>query len=140
MAPLPGPVAFFDGECNVCDWSVRFLLAHDRRGELRYASLQGETAAALIAERADFPSGVDTVVVAEPLASGEVRLHTESDGVIRALQLVGGAPWRARLLRVVPRPLRDLGYRLFARNRYRLFGRKDVCALPTPVQRALLLP
>jgi predicted DCC family thiol-disulfide oxidoreductase YuxK len=41
MASLPGPVAFFDGECNVCDWSVRFLLAHDRRGELHYASLQG---------------------------------------------------------------------------------------------------
>jgi predicted DCC family thiol-disulfide oxidoreductase YuxK len=140
MAPLPGPVAFFDGECNVCDWSVRFLLAHDRRGELHYASLQGETAAALMAERPDFPRGVDTLVVAEPLPSGEIRLHTRSDGVVRALQLVGGAPWRAGLLRVVPRPLRDLAYRLLAGNRYRLFGRKDACTLPTPAQRSLLLP
>jgi predicted DCC family thiol-disulfide oxidoreductase YuxK len=60
--------------------------------------------------------------------------------VIRALELVGGAPWRARLLQLVPRPMRDAGYRLFARNRFRLFGRKDACALPTPRQRSLLLP
>ena len=137
---LPGPVAFFDGECNVCDWSVRFLLAHDRHGCLHYASLQGETAARLRAERPDFPRDIDTVVVAEPTDDGRLDLHTESDGVIRALELVGGAPWRARLLHLVPRPLRDAGYRLFARNRFRLFGRKDACALPTPRQRSLLLP
>ncbi len=140
MTSLPGPVAFFDGECNVCDWSVRFLLAHDRHGELHFASLQGETAAMLRSERPDFPSDIDTVVVAEPLPSGEIRLHTESDGVVRALELAGGAPWLARLLKLVPRPLRDPAYRLFARSRYRLFGRKDACTLPTPTERSRLLP
>jgi len=136
---LPGPVAFFDGECNVCAWTVRFLLDHDRRGELHYASLQGETAAALQAERPDFPRDVDTLVVAEPTADG-LRLSLRSDGIVRALQLTGGTPKRAALLRAVPRPIRDLGYRIFITQRYRLFGRKDACTLPTPKERSLLLP
>jgi predicted DCC family thiol-disulfide oxidoreductase YuxK len=137
---LPGPVAFFDGECNVCDRFVRFLLAHDRHASLHYASIQGTTAARLRTQRADFPRDLDTIVVAEPLADGRVDLHLESDGVIRALELVGGAPWRARVLRLVPRRVRDAAYRLFARRRYRLFGHKDACALPTPEQRSRLLP
>ena len=136
---LPGPTAFFDGECNVCDWSVRFLLDHDRRGALHYASLQGETAAALRAERPDFPRDIDTVVVAEPGPDG-LTLHTRSNGIVRALELVGGAPKRAGALKLVPRPLRDVAYLAFAKARFRLFGRKDECRLPTPEERSLLLP
>ncbi len=136
---LPGPTAFFDGECNVCDWTVRFLLDHDNNGELHYAPLQGETAAALRAERPDCPRDIDTMVLAEPTPDG-LRLHTRSDGLVRALELVGGAPRLARLLRLVPRPVRDLCYVAFARIRLRLFGRKDSCRLPTPKERSLLLP
>ncbi len=136
---LPGPVAFFDGECNICDWTVRFLLDHDLSGALHYAPLQGPTAAALRAERPDCPRDINTMVLAEPTPDG-VRLHTRSDGLVRALELVGGAPRRARLLRLVPRPLRDACYVVFSRLRFRLFGRKDICRLPTPKERSLLLP
>lgn len=147
MAPdpaprLPGPVAFFDGECNVCDRAVRFLLRHDRAGVLHYASLQGTTAAALQAAVPAFPRDLDTFVLAEPGGAGAepVRITVRTDGIARAMELTGGLGGRARLLRLVPRPLRDALYRRFASLRHRLFGRKDVCALPTPDERARLLP
>ena len=139
---LPGPVAFFDGECNICDRSVRYLLDRDDRHELHYASLQGTTADELREARPDVPRDVDTFVLAEP-APGEpagLRVTLRTDGILRALDLTGSRPWWARLLALVPTPLRDLGYRAFTSQRYRLFGRKDVCALPTPEERATLLP
>jgi predicted DCC family thiol-disulfide oxidoreductase YuxK len=136
---LPGPVAFFDGECSICDRTVRFLLKRDRRGELHFASLQGETAAALRAARSDFPTDLGTMVLAEPYGGG-IRLRCNSDGIIRALQLTGGCARTAAALRIVPRPIRDLVYRAVAENRYRLFGHKDTCDLPTPDDRARLLP
>jgi predicted DCC family thiol-disulfide oxidoreductase YuxK len=139
---LPGPVAFFDGECNICDRSVRYLLHRDVRHELHYASLQGTTADELRAARADVPRDIDTFVLAEP-APGEpagLRVVLRTDGLLRALDLTGGRPLWARLLAAVPRPVRDLGYRAFVAQRYRLFGRKDVCELPTAEERATLLP
>ena len=136
---LPGPVAFFDGECNVCDRSVRYLLDRDERHELHYASLQGTTADELRAEHAAFPRDIDTFVLAEPLGD-DVHLTLRSRGLLRALDLTGGRPWWAHVLAVIPGPIRDLGYRAFASQRYRLFGRKDVCELPTPEEQATLLP
>lgn len=136
---LPGPVAFFDGECNVCDWSVRFLLRRDRAGTLRFASLQGETAAALQAERPDFPRDVDTFVLAEPTPDGLV-LRTRTTGIVRALQLTGGRPILTAVLRAVPRPLRDLAYRVFVPLRLRIFGSKDECSIPSAADRARVLP
>jgi predicted DCC family thiol-disulfide oxidoreductase YuxK len=136
---LPGPVAFFDGECSICDTTVRFLLRRDRTRQLRFASLQGQTAEALRAERPDFPRDLATMVLAEPGADGGLRLRTNSDGIARALELTGSTGL-ARALRLVPRIVRDGVYRVFARNRYRLFGRKDVCDLPAPVEREALLP
>ena len=136
---LPGPVAFFDGECSICDTTVRFLLRRDGHGRLRFASLQGETAAALRAERDDVPRDLATMVLAEPAPGRGLRLLRNSDGIARAIELTGSTGL-ARALRLVPRPVRDLVYRVFARNRYRLFGRKDACDLPAPEDRAALLP
>ena len=64
---------------------------------------------------------------------------TDTDAIVRVLSGLGG-PWRvAAVLRLVPRSLRDIGYRVVARNRYRWFGRSTHCMLPTPEQRALFL-
>ena len=142
VAELPGPVVFIDGECVICHRSARFLMERDTSRTLRYATLQGETAAALRAALPAFPHDLDTVVVAEPDASapGGVRLHLRSDGILRSLDLTGGRTFGARLVAWLPRPIRDLGYRLLIKLRYRLFGRKDHCSLPTATERSLLLP
>ncbi len=139
---LPGPVALLDGECVICHRSARLLMERDGDGRLRYAPLQGETAAALREQLPTFPRDLDTFVLVEPDAAvaGGLRLHLRTDAILRSLDLTGGRGRMARAAGWIPRPLRDLAYRLFARYRYRLFGRKDHCSLPTPQERALVLP
>jgi predicted DCC family thiol-disulfide oxidoreductase YuxK len=138
---LPGPVVFVDGVCNVCEWAVRFLMDRDADGILSFAAQQGETAASLADEVPAFPTSLSTVVLAEPDAtSGQVRLTTRSAAIVRALELAGGSPRLARAMRLVPGPLRDVVYAVVVRVRYRVFGKKDACRLPTAEERGRLLP
>lgn len=130
----PAPrIVFFDGVCGLCNHFVDFLLRADRRQRLAYAPLQGTTAAATLP--APLSKGLDTVIY---LRDG--MLHTRSSAAIRILMDTGGA-WRALgILWVIPRPLRDLLYNAVANNRYKWFGKKETCRLPTPAERARFLP
>lgn len=125
-------IVFFDGVCGLCDATVTFLARHDRRGVLKYAPLQGETAVRLLnADERDLNS----------LAfRHHGRTWRHSAAVVRIFWTVGGW-WRilAALLWLVPRPLRDLGYRCVAKIRYRLFGRHETCRLPSPEERSRFL-
>lgn len=132
-----GPIVVFDGVCNLCNAAVDFLLRHDSGGELRFASAQGPTGAAILGTEPD-PDGVapdpDTIVV-----SIDGRLLERSDAVLALVPHLGW-PWRlAEIGRLAPRPLRDALYDLVARNRYRVFGRKETCRIPSPEERARFL-
>jgi predicted DCC family thiol-disulfide oxidoreductase YuxK len=133
--PLPARVVFYDGVCGFCNQAIRWLLVRDPRARLHYASLQGETAAAVRARHPEFPQDIDTVVLLESDADGE-RIHLRADAVFRIVAEIDG-PWRRLAwLRVLPGPLLDWGYRLFARNRYRMFGQLDACPVPSEAERA----
>ena len=128
-----GPVLFFDGVCGFCNRTVDLSLKWDRRGRIRFAPLQGTTAASLLPD--EDVNNLDTVVFYE-----NGTLSRRSTAVVGLLKNLGGVSrLLATLLWVIPRPLRDWGYRLIARNRYRLFGQKDTCRLPTPEERARFL-
>jgi predicted DCC family thiol-disulfide oxidoreductase YuxK len=100
----------------LCDGTVRFVLARDSSGSLRFASLQSSFATAIIASHAEL-TGVDSMVWVE----GPLVL-TRSSAAIRLAWYLGGA-WRlAEVLRLVPRPVRDWAYDLLARHRHRLAG------------------
>ena len=133
MSDAHGPILFFDGVCGLCSLLVDFSLRHDRNGLVRFAPLQGAMAAALLTD--DDITDLDTVVFAD---DGVLLRH--SSAVVGLLRQLGG-PWRflATLLWLVPRPLRDVGYRIVARSRYRIFGRKDTCRVPTPGERERFL-
>jgi len=132
---LPPRLVLFDGVCGFCDRAVRWLLAHDREARLYFAPLQGETAALLRARHPEIPEALDTLVYVEAKADGE-RVHLRSEAVFRVLFELP-APWRRLAwLRCLPRSLTDWAYDLFARQRYRLFGRSDRCAVPQPGERA----
>lgn len=125
---MSGPVLFFDGVCNLCNASVRFVIRHDRRGIIRFASLQsaiGQAAiAAVLGKKGHVP---DSLIL---LDNG--CYYTESDAALRVARYLDGG-WRALYqLRMLPRLLRDAVYRLVSRNRYRWFGRKDACMIPSP--------
>ncbi len=128
------PVVVFDGVCNLCNAAVDFLLRHDRSGSLRFASAQGDTGAALLGIEPDGDGNVpdpSTIVVAI-----EGTVLERSDAVLALVPFLGW-PWKAALIgRALPRPVRDRLYDLVARNRYRWFGKKETCRIPTPDERA----
>jgi predicted DCC family thiol-disulfide oxidoreductase YuxK len=132
---LDGPVLLYDGLCGFCDGTVQFILKHDRRGTLRFATLQGDVGRDVIARHSEL-AGVDSLVLVEPDASGEERVYVRSEGALQVARYLGGAWNLARGLKIVPRFLRDLAYDGFARIRYRVFGRYDSCPIPSPEQRA----
>lgn len=123
-----GPIVLFDGVCNLCNGVVRFTIEHDPDGRFRFAPLQEPAGERLLAEHGIETDRMDTFVLIE---DGEA--YTRSEAAVRLLQGLGGG-WGllGRVLGLVPRFLRDLGYRLVARSRYRVFGRQDTCMVPGP--------
>ncbi|HEX2202676.1 MAG TPA: thiol-disulfide oxidoreductase DCC family protein [Longimicrobium sp.] len=128
------PVVLFDGVCNFCNASVNFIIDRDPRGRLRFAALQSEAGEAFLRGAGMPTADFDTVVLVE-----DGRVHTRSDAALRIARRLSGAWPLLAAFRVVPRPLRDLVYDLVARNRYRLFGKRDACMLPSPEVRARFL-
>ena len=131
---LPSPVLIYDGLCKYCNRAVQFSLAHDTRGIVRFTPLQGVFARALLARRTDLRD-VDSLIFVEvdPETGAEV-ISTRFDAVLRLSNYLGDG-WRAiSLLRIVPAAIRNGAYAQFARARYRVFGRYEVCPLPTAAQ------
>jgi predicted DCC family thiol-disulfide oxidoreductase YuxK len=128
--PAPSrPVVLFDGVCNLCNSAVQWLIARDPEGRFAFASLQSRAAhEVLAAAGVEDTSGLpDSIVLVDPAG-----VHVRSAAALRIAGLLGFPYNLARIAFLVPRPLRDAVYRLIARHRYRWFGRRDVCMLPTP--------
>ena len=130
------PVLLYDGLCAFCDRTVQFVLARDVDGPMRFATLQGQFAATVLHERPEI-AGLDSLVLVEREGDDHApTVRVRSDAAI-AIGLYLGGVWglAARVGRVVPRVVRDAAYDLFARHRYRLFGRHETCPLPSPAVR-----
>ena len=129
-----GPVILFDGVCNFCAWSVRFVIARDPRGLFRFASLQSETGRLLLREHGLDEKAMDSFVLVEGSSAWR-----ESEAALRVCKYLR-VPWRfLAVFLVLPRFLRDPVYRLIARNRYRWFGKSDTCLVPSPELRSRFL-
>ena len=121
------PILFFDGVCNLCNGSVKFILKHDHRGDLRFASLQSEVAEELLPHFGIDPDALNSVVLYD---GGKV--YTASNAVLRTLKLMGG-PWSwLATLGIVPHELRDIVYEIISEHRYAWFGQREACMLPKP--------
>jgi predicted DCC family thiol-disulfide oxidoreductase YuxK len=126
-------IVIFDGVCSLCNTSVDFLLRHDRTGQLRFCAFQSDAGRALLAQHGML-TAPETVYVLD----GGV-LYTESTAILRLARHLRW-PWRALgFLRVLPRPLRDTIYRRISRNRYRWFGKRPTCRVPTSAERERFL-
>jgi predicted DCC family thiol-disulfide oxidoreductase YuxK len=128
------PVIVFDGMCVFCSAHARFVLRHDRAGQFRLAAMQSEPGQALYRRFGIDPTDPDTLIV----VTGDRALR-DSDAMLAIWRALGW-PWRLLALGgLVPRAIRDPLYRLVARNRYRLFGRRAQCWVPDATDRARLL-
>lgn len=119
-------IVFFDGVCNLCNGAVQFILKRERAAALMFAPLQGKKF--LAAAGHPPPETPDSILFFE-----NGVFYRESDAVLRISRYLG-QPWRflGYLAWVLPRFLRDAIYRFIARNRYRWFGKREACYLPTP--------
>ncbi len=122
-----GPIILFDAHCVLCSANARFVLRFDRKRRFRLAAMQGDVGAELFRRNGLDPADPESILVVD----GD-RVWRDSDAVI-AIYAGLGWPWRAAVaVRLVPRGLRDPVYRWVARNRYRMFGRRETCWLPRP--------
>jgi predicted DCC family thiol-disulfide oxidoreductase YuxK len=128
MADPANPVLLYDGVCGLCNRLVRFVLKHDRHAHFRFASLQSAYAARILHGHHLDPHELDTFYVVQ---GSSKRIAARSDAVISVLRELGGF-WSAIAvtLHFFPRSLRDWGYGVVARHRYRIFGKYESCPLP----------
>jgi len=127
-------VVVFDGFCNLCAQSVRFILAHEKEPELKFAALQSAAGARLAREYGIDPADARTFILVS-----DGRCHVKSEAALRVARFLR-MPWRLILsARIVPRMLRDRAYDVVARNRYRWWGRSEACMVPTPALSARFL-
>ena len=126
-------VVLFDGVCNFCSDAVNFIIRHDRAGRFKFAPLQSEIGQELRAKY-DIAEDVDSIVLIE---NDQAFLHSTAG--LRIAKGLGGIMSVAYIFIIVPTAIRDLFYKTFAKNRYRLFGKKDVCMIPTPEVRERFL-
>jgi predicted DCC family thiol-disulfide oxidoreductase YuxK len=142
MTDLPADalVVLYDGVCGFCNGLVRFLLRRDRHRRMWFASLQSPFAAEVLARHGRTSTTQDTMYLVTSLGTSAEKLVWKSTAAL-ALFAALPFPWRLlALLRVVPRPVRDVAYDALARVRYRLFGKYDACPLPRPEWRPRFLP
>ncbi|MEY2411598.1 MAG: hypothetical protein QOD84_204 [Acidobacteriaceae bacterium] len=127
-------IILYDGKCGLCNGLVKFVIAHDHADRFRLLPLQSETAARILREHEIDPQSADTMYV--ELSAPSDRLLSRLDAAIAILRELSGW-WRfvSVALRVVPKFLRDWGYSLIARNRYRMFGRHELCMMPSDKDR-----
>lgn len=126
-------IVYFDGVCGLCNTSVDWFMRRNKRKRLKFAALQGSTAQDQL--KVDPDQEFDTIIFAD---RGEI--HHRSTAIIKMCVRLGGGWVLMYGLMVFPRFIRDFVYNIVARNRYKWFGKKDSCRMPTPEERAFFLP
>ena len=124
------PIIFYDGVCGLCDRSVQFLIKHDNKRKLRYATLQSTLAKSVLGKDITFDSFI---------YYNQNKIYQRSSGALMAAKQLGGWWKLTGIFWMVPRFLRDGIYDWIAQNRYQWFGKYDSCKIPTPEQKTLFL-
>ncbi|MCB0341868.1 MAG: DUF393 domain-containing protein [Pseudobdellovibrionaceae bacterium] len=130
--PSTSPILFFDGVCGLCNGFIDFLLKEDRSKIYKVSPLQGDVAKTTI-DRSHIDNLDSLVLVQDGLEM------TKSTAVLRIFRDLGSIWWVLSIFRIFPAPMRDAAYDFIASHRYRLFGKKDSCRLPTPEERSQFL-
>jgi len=128
------PIIFFDGVCGMCNTFVDVVLRLDKKGQFLFAPLQGDTAKSIVPPLSDNPLEWSLIYL------DEKGLHDQSDASLAIYRRMGGLWSVLALARFVPVSIRTPIYRMIARNRYRWFGKKSACRIPTAEERSRFLP
>lgn len=128
------PIILFDGVCNLCNGAVQYVIKHDKRGIFKFASLQGEPGQRLLKQYNLPVNSLNSFVLIQ-----DGNAYTKSTAALMVAKQLNGVVKSLNVFRVIPAFIRDLVYNFIAQNRYRMFGRKESCIIPSPDLRARFL-
>ena len=118
-------IVLFDGECNFYNSTVLFIIKHDKEDNLRFASQQSDIGIKLMQENDCSYNALNTIIFIQ-----ENKVSIKTDAIIEIGKLLSDYPKLIVLLKIIPRAIRDYGYDVFSKRRYRLFGKRNNCLLP----------
>ncbi len=133
-AAINNPVILFDGVCNLCSGSVQFVIKHDPNRRFRYASLQSEFGQRVLRQYGLPPDQLNSFILLE-----NDRIYTKSTGALRVARQLNGLWPLLYACIIVPPFIRNAVYSYIANNRYRWFGKKEACWLPSPELKSLFI-
>lgn len=128
-------IILFDGVCNLCSNAVNFIIERDKEDIFRFASLQSEIGQKLTSERGIDPEALDSIILIEP----GVAYYQKSTAALEISKHLSGGYSLLSYLKFLPEGFRDIGYDFIASNRYKWYGKKESCMLPTPELQAKFL-
>jgi len=124
-------VILFDGVCNLCNGFVQFVISHDKKNKFKFGSLQSDVAKKLL-EPFHFPlEELKTIVLIE-----DGKIYLRSRAVLKITSQLNGAWKLSALLYIFPSFISDAVYNLISKYRYRIFGKRESCMIPTPEMKA----
>lgn len=135
ILPENKKIILFDGVCNLCNNAINFVIEHDKKDVFRFVSLQSDIGRKMVIERGIDPDILDTIILIDP----GVAYYEKSTAALKiAKELSGGYSLLKHFL-FLPEIFRDGIYSLVAKNRYKWFGKKESCMIPTPELKAKFL-
>lgn len=120
-------IILFDGVCNLCNGAVQFVIRHDPDQQFLFAALQSNAGLQLLNQY-----NIQSATLSSFILIQDGKYYTKSTGALRVARRIKG-PWQfLYILIIVPKFIRDVVYEWIAQNRYRWFGKKDSCMIPSP--------
>jgi predicted DCC family thiol-disulfide oxidoreductase YuxK len=126
--PKGKKIILFDGVCNLCDASVNYVIKHDKNDLFRFVALQSDLGQRIVKHIGINPIHIDSIILYEP----EVAFYYKSSAALEIAKGLEGIFTLATLFQIVPTGVRDFIYDFVAKNRYKWYGKKEACLVPSP--------
>lgn len=121
-------VVLFDGVCNFCNSTILFIIKYDKSNNLKFSSLQSEFGKKMLGSLGMEQTELNTVI----FIKNSNQVYTESTAILEIIKMLNGIPRVFLIFGILPRKIRDFFYKLISKHRYKLFGKRTSCMIPTP--------
>lgn len=119
-------IIIFDGVCNFCNGAVNFILKRDKHKRFMFTPMQSNFAKTLTLEFQKDKADLDTIILIK-----DSVVFVRSEAALEIVKDLSGFWFLLRVFKIIPVPIRDYFYKVFAKNRYKIFGKKEMCMIPT---------
>jgi predicted DCC family thiol-disulfide oxidoreductase YuxK len=133
--PKEKKIILFDGVCNMCESSVQFIIKHDKKDVFRFIAIQSDLGQKIIKHIGIDTSKTDSIILYEP----GISYHYKAEAALFIAQDLSGIYSLLGYLNFIPNLIKNTVYDYIAKNRYKWYGKKEACSIPTPELRSKFL-